>query len=101
MLIDRPATSEWVSIADLPREARQTLVLIKNGGPFPYSRDGITFGNFEKQLPAQPRGYYHEYTVKTPGGTTAAHAVSFQGNAASFITPTTITNPFGASGNRE
>jgi len=66
MLIDRPATSEWVSIADLPREARQTLVLIKNGGPFPYSRDGITFGNFEKQLPAQPRGYYHEYTVKTP-----------------------------------
>jgi guanyl-specific ribonuclease Sa len=69
--------------------------------PFPYSRDGITFGNFEKQLPAQPRGYYHEYTVKTPGETTAAHAVSFQGNAASFITLTTITNPFGASRNRE
>ena len=66
MLLDRSSTSDWVSTADSPREARQTLVLIKNGGPFPYSRDGITFGNFERRLPVQQRGYYHEYTVKTP-----------------------------------
>lgn len=61
------AASDQVSSANLPHEAQQTLVLIKNGGPFPYSRDGITFGNFEKRLPLQQRGYYREYTVKTPG----------------------------------
>ena len=60
------AASDQVSSADLPYEARQALLLIKKGGPFPYARDGTTFGNFEKRLPAQPRGYYHEYTVKTP-----------------------------------
>ena len=58
---------DWVLLADLPREARHTLALIKEGGPFPYSRDGIVFGNFEKRLPPRARGYYHEYTVKTPG----------------------------------
>lgn len=58
---------DWVSAAELPIEARQTLALIKVGGPFPYTRDGITFGNYEKRLPMQPRGYYTEYTVKTPG----------------------------------
>lgn len=57
---------EPVSVADLPREARQTLALIKEGGPFPYERDGIVFGNFEKRLPLQLRGYYREYTVKSP-----------------------------------
>jgi ribonuclease T1 len=51
----------------LPPEAQQTLRLIKTNGPFPYDRDGIVFGNFEKRLPKEPRGYYHEYTVKTPG----------------------------------
>lgn len=56
-----------VSVSDLPKEARQTIALIKKGGPYPYKRDGIVFGNFEKRLPAQPRGYYHEYTVATPG----------------------------------
>ena len=63
---DRSATSDSVASSDLPREARQTLILIKEGGPFPYERDGITFGNFEKRLPLHPRGYYREYTVKTP-----------------------------------
>jgi ribonuclease T1 len=53
--------------ADLPVEARDTLALIDRGGPYPYSRDGVVFGNFEKELPARPRGYYHEYTVPTPG----------------------------------
>ncbi|GGN71231.1 hypothetical protein GCM10011579_047370 [Streptomyces albiflavescens] len=56
-----------VTEAQLPAEARQTLALIDRGGPFPYARDGIVFGNFERLLPKQPRGYYHEYTVKTPG----------------------------------
>ena len=56
-----------VAVAELPKEARATLVLIKLGGPFPYRRDGATFGNFEKRLPIRARGYYHEYTVPTPG----------------------------------
>lgn len=60
------ASTNTVGAADLPREARQTLVLIKDGGPFPYDRDGIVFGNFEKRLPLQVRGYYREYTVKSP-----------------------------------
>jgi ribonuclease T1 len=58
---------DWISAAELPIEARQTLALIKTGGPFPYSRDGIVFGNYEKRLPLKARGYYTEYTVKTPG----------------------------------
>lgn len=63
----RESASGWIAVADLPPEGRQTLALIKRGGPFPYPRDGIVFGNFEKRLPLRPRGYYHEYTVKTPG----------------------------------
>jgi ribonuclease T1 len=51
----------------LPAEARQTLALIKAGGPFPYQRDGSVFGNREGLLPERSRGYYREYTVKTPG----------------------------------
>jgi ribonuclease T1 len=51
----------------LPPEAHETLRLIRQGGPFPYPRDGVVFGNYEHRLPAQARGYYHEYTVKTPG----------------------------------
>jgi ribonuclease T1 len=56
-----------VDAAGLPAEARTTLALIDKGGPFPYARDGIVFGNFEGMLPKHQRGYYHEYTVKTPG----------------------------------
>jgi len=56
-----------IAVAELPSEARTTLQLIKQGGPFPFSRDGVVFGNYEKRLPQRPRGYYHEYTVKTPG----------------------------------
>ena len=54
-------------IAGLPPEARLTLDRIKRGGPFPYDRDGIEFHNRENRLPAQPRNYYHEYTVPSPG----------------------------------
>ena len=56
-----------VRVADLPHEAARTLDLIAGGGPFPYSRDGVVFGNRERLLPPRQRGYYHEYTVKTPG----------------------------------
>ena len=48
-------------------EAQKTDQLIHSGGPFPFSRDGVVFGNYEKRLPREPRGYYHEYTVPTPG----------------------------------
>lgn len=56
-----------IAVAELPPEARDTLRLIKQGGPFSYPRDGVVFGNYEHILPHQARGYYHEYTVKTPG----------------------------------
>jgi len=53
--------------AFLPPEARHTLALIASDGPFPHRQDGVVFGNHEHLLPAKPRGYYHEYTVETPG----------------------------------
>jgi ribonuclease T1 len=59
-----------VTLADLPKEARETLERIRAGGPFPYERDGVRFGNRERILPARPRDYYREYTVKTPGAKT-------------------------------
>ncbi|MEU9145642.1 ribonuclease domain-containing protein [Streptomyces sp. NPDC048349] len=51
----------------LPQQARDVLALIDKGGPYPYRQDGAVFGNFEKILPRQKRGYYHEFTVRTPG----------------------------------
>ena len=59
--------SREIAFAQLPPEGRQTLLLIKQGGPFPYTKDGSTFGNREGLLPGQSRGYYREYTVPTPG----------------------------------
>ena len=59
--------AEVVSLATLPAEARQTERLIRSGGPFSSSKDGTVFGNRERLLPRQPRGYYREYTVRTPG----------------------------------
>ena len=56
-----------IAIANLPIEARDTLRAIKQGGPFAYPRDGVAFKNYERILPIQARGYYREYTVKTPG----------------------------------
>ena len=55
-----------VSLATLPPEAQQTEQRIRNGGPFPYAKDGGVFGNRGRLLPVNPRGYYREYTVKTP-----------------------------------
>jgi ribonuclease T1 len=56
-----------IAVAELPVEARDTLRAIKQGGPFSYPRDGVVFNNFEQVLPKRQRGYYHEYTVITPG----------------------------------
>ncbi|MCX7148104.1 MAG: ribonuclease [Rhodocyclales bacterium] len=58
-----------VAEAGLPAEAREILRLIDRGGPYPYRRDGVVFKNLEKRLPLKQRGYYHEYTVPTPGST--------------------------------
>jgi len=62
-----PLALDEIRLAELPREARDTLVLIRRGGPFPHAKDGTIFGNRERLLPRQPRGYYTEYTVPTPG----------------------------------
>ena len=56
-----------VDAANLPVEARDVLDRVRAGGPYRYERDGVTFGNRERLLPASKRGYYHEYTVTTPG----------------------------------
>lgn len=56
-----------VKVAALPPEAVTTLQLIAAGGPYPYSKDGATFGNRERILPSRPNGFYQEYTVVTPG----------------------------------
>jgi len=56
-----------VRVGELPAEARTTIANIRKGGPHPYAKDGAIFGNREGQLPPQKRGYYKEYTVKTPG----------------------------------
>lgn len=61
------ASAADIPAGELPSQARQTLALIKAGGPFPYAQDGRIFGNREGALPAQRRGYYREYTVPTPG----------------------------------
>ena len=56
-----------VALSVLPPEAQQTQRLIFAGGPFPYAKDGVAFGNFERALPRRERGFYREYTVPTPG----------------------------------
>lgn len=60
------ADTRTVALAELPRQAQDTHRLILSGGPFPYDKDGTVFGNREKLLPAHKRGYYREYTVRTP-----------------------------------
>ena len=62
-----PGLGEPIALSALPREAQQTDRLILAGGPFPYAKDGVVFGNRERRLERQPRGYYHEYTVPSPG----------------------------------
>lgn len=56
-----------IAVQQLPNEAQRTLQRIEAGGPYPYAKDGSRFGNYERILPRQPRGYYREYTVAKPG----------------------------------
>ncbi len=67
---DDPSKLTEISVSGLPPEGRDTLALIKKGGPYPYQRDGVVFGNFEKLLPARARGHYTEFTVPTAGAKT-------------------------------
>ena len=66
----REVAPTTVSMAQLPPEARTVDGLIRAGGPFKSLKDGVVFGNRERVLPAKPRGFYHEYTVPTPGAHT-------------------------------
>lgn len=60
-------STDAIPVRELPPEAQRVLLLIQNGGPFRHPRDGVSFFNRERLLPNQPRGYYTEYTVPTPG----------------------------------
>lgn len=62
--IDPNAT---IAVAELPRQGAQVYDLVRQGGPFAYEKDGVVFGNRERLLPIQKRGYYREYTVATSG----------------------------------
>lgn len=65
-----PATADSsvaIAVAQLPVQGAETYALITQGGPFPYEKDGVVFGNRERLLPISNRGYYREYTVRTPG----------------------------------
>lgn len=62
--------TKTVALSQLPPQGMATYQLILQGGPFPYEKDGVVFGNRERLLPSEKRGYYREYTVPTPG---AAH----------------------------
>ena len=64
-VVDEP--TPVVALSSLPKEAQQTQRLIRSGGPFPYAKDGVVFGNRERLLPRRERGFYREYTVPTPG----------------------------------
>ena len=68
-LADRSSegSSGVISVVELPRQGRETYELIRQGGPFPYDKDGAVFGNRERLLPNEKRGFYREYTVITPG----------------------------------
>lgn len=64
-----PALAE-ISLSELPVQAQETRRLVQAGGPFPYAKDGVVFGNRERLLPRKQRGFYREYTVRTPGART-------------------------------
>jgi ribonuclease T1 len=62
-----PKATTTVALSSLPAQATTTVRLIQAHGPFPYSQDGVVFNNAEHHLPSEKNGYYHEYTVTTPG----------------------------------
>ena len=61
------AGNDSVALTQLPAQGQDMFRLIKAGGPFEFDKDGVVFGNRERILPAKARGFYREYTVKTPG----------------------------------
>jgi len=63
---DSPASVGTIAAAQLPPQGRDMMTLIYQGGPFRHDKDGVVFGNRERLLPANRRGYYREYTVRTP-----------------------------------
>jgi ribonuclease T1 len=79
---------ETVPASGLPPEARETLALIARGGPYPHSRDGAVFSNFERLLPREPGGYYKEFTVRTPGESDrGARRIVVGGSGEKYYTP--------------
>lgn len=85
-----------VSLTGLPVQGQEVMEQIRQGGPFRFEKDGTVFGNYERQLPRQRRGYYREYTVPTPGlshrGASGSCAVaSAPGRRTPVITPRTTT----------
>jgi ribonuclease T1 len=84
---DAPVAIGEIPLAALPAEARHTIDLIRRGGPYPFQRDGVAFGNYERRLPLQPRGYYREFTVPTPGAANrGARRIIAGGNGEFFYT---------------
>ncbi len=86
--VARPVDVGTIAVDQLPPQGRQVLQAIRAGGPFVSRRDGITFGNREGILPQEPRGYYAEYTVPTPGASTrgARRIIAGRGTTGDFRT---------------
>jgi ribonuclease T1 len=84
VVFSMPVFGKDVSLKDIPPEARETLVLIKQNGPLPYPQDGKTFSNRERRLPLRAQGYYREYTVKTPGARDRGARRVIAGNGGEF-----------------
>ncbi|ALG13086.1 ribonuclease domain-containing protein [Kibdelosporangium phytohabitans] len=74
-----------VNLSALPSQATDTVRLIQKGGPYPFKQDGTVFQNREKILPLCSTGYYHEYTVKTPGSSTRGARRIVTGNAGEYF----------------
>lgn len=86
--VENPSGLPSINASQLPKEARQTLALIAKGGPYPYDRDGVNFGNFEGLLPKKSGGFYKEYTVPTPGESDrGARRIIVGKDAAKYYTP--------------
>ncbi|MGR0161780.1 ribonuclease domain-containing protein [Paenarthrobacter nitroguajacolicus] len=86
--VANPSTLPTINASQLPKEARQTLTLIAKGGPYPYDRDGVNFGNFEGLLPKKSGGFYKEYTVPTPGESDrGARRIIVGKDSAKYYTP--------------
>ncbi|WP_024819663.1 ribonuclease domain-containing protein [Arthrobacter sp. 31Y] len=88
LAVANPSSLPAINASQLPKEARQTLALIAKGGPYPYDRDGVNFGNFEGLLPKKSGGFYKEYTVPTPGESDrGARRIIVGKDSAKYYTP--------------